>query len=64
MPAKAAETAPAASRINAIVERICSDIVDELRREGLTTSRETFLEWQRPYVEKHIVSAAPCLHSL
>lgn len=64
MPAKADETAPAASRINAIVERVCSDIVDELRREDLTTSRETFLEWQRPYVEEHIVSAAPCLHSL
>ncbi len=64
VPAKADETAPAVSRINAIVERICSDIVDELRREGLTTSRETFLEWQRPYVEEHIVSAAPCLHSL
>lgn len=64
MPAKTDGTVPAADRINAIIERICSDIVDELRREGLTTSREPFLEWQRPYVEKHIVSAAPCLHSL
>ena len=32
--------------------------------EGLTRSQETFLEWQRPYVEEHIVSDAPCLHSL
>lgn len=55
---------PPADRINAIIERICSDIVSELRREGLTRSQETFLEWQRPYVEEHIVSNAPCLHSL
>ena len=47
-----------------IIERICSDIVSELQREGLTSSQETFLEWQRPYVEEHIVSDAPCLHSL
>lgn len=55
---------PPADRINAIIERICSDIVSELQREGLTRSQETFLEWQRPYVEEHIVSDAPCLHSL
>lgn len=55
---------PPADRINAIIERICSDIVGELQREGLTRSQETFLEWQRPYVEEHIVSDAPCLHSL
>lgn len=62
--AKADGMVTAADRIDTIVERICSDIVDELRREGLTTSRETFLEWQRPYVEEHIVSDASCLHSL
>lgn len=62
---KASTTAtPPADRINAIIERICSDIVSELQREGLTRSQETFLEWQRPYVEEHIVSDAPCLHSL
>lgn len=62
---KASTTAtPPADRINAIIERICSDIVGELQREGLTRSQETFLEWQRPYVEEHIVSDAPCLHSL
>lgn len=55
---------PPADRINAIIERICADIVSELQREGLTRSQETFLEWQRPYVEEHIVSDAPCLHSL
>lgn len=55
---------PPADRINAIIERICADIVGELQREGLTRSQETFLEWQRPYVEEHIVSDAPCLHSL
>lgn len=62
---KASTTAtPPADRINTIIERICSDIVSELQREGLTRSQETFLEWQRPYVEEHIVSDAPCLHSL
>ena len=40
------------------------EVVKELRREGLTDSDETFLEWQRPYVEEHIHSAEPCLHSL
>ena len=55
---------PPADRINTIIERICADIVGELQREGLTRSQETFLEWQRPYVEEHIVSDAPCLHSL
>lgn len=62
---KASTTAtPPADRINAIIERICSDIVSELQREGLTSSQETFLEWLRPYVEEHIVSDVPCLHSL
>lgn len=55
---------PAAVQIQSLVDGICADVVDELRREGLTTSRETFLEWQRPYVESHIVSDAACLHSL
>ncbi|PST47789.1 hypothetical protein COO72_11265 [Bifidobacterium callitrichos] len=57
-------SAPAAERIESIVESIARDVVKELRREGLTTSNETFLEWQRPYVEEHIGSDAPCLHSL
>ncbi|MBT1173837.1 DUF4037 domain-containing protein [Bifidobacterium sp. MA2] len=56
--------APAAEKIEETVESIAKDVVRELRREGLTTSDETFLEWQRPYVEEHIVSDAPCLHSL
>lgn len=55
---------PAAEHIIATVERICSDVVDELLREGLTESHETFVEWQRPYVEDHIKSDASCLHSL
>ena len=55
---------PAAKHITATVERICSDVVDELLREGLTDSHETFVEWQRPYIEDHIKSDASCLHSL
>lgn len=56
--------APAIKKINDIVEQIAADIVRELKREHLTTSGETFLEWQRPYVEDHIVSDDPVLKSL
>lgn len=56
--------APAIEKINDIVEQIAVDIVRELKREHLTTSGETFLEWQRPYVEDHIVSDDPVLKSL
>lgn len=56
--------APAIEKINDVVEQIAVDIVRELKREHLTTSGETFLEWQRPYVEDHIVSDDPVLKSL
>lgn len=56
--------APAAARVNALVNEICADIVAELRHEGLTSSDDVFLEWQRPYVEAHIRSDSPVLHSL
>lgn len=56
--------APAIKKINDIVEQIAADIVRELKREHLTTSGETFLEWQRPYVEDHIASDNPVLKSL
>ena len=55
---------PAADTITDIVEQIAQSVVAELRREGLTRSSETFLEWQRPYLEEHIESADPVLHSL
>ncbi|OZG68045.1 DUF4037 domain-containing protein [Bifidobacterium eulemuris] len=55
---------PAVETANATVEHICGQIVTQLRREGLTNSDETFLEWQRPYVEEHIADSNPCLHSL
>lgn len=55
---------PAADRINGIVESICREVVDELLAEGLTSSDETFLEWQRPYVEAHIERRDPSLVSL
>ncbi|MBM6981448.1 MAG: DUF4037 domain-containing protein [Bifidobacterium thermophilum] len=54
----------AADEISTMVNAICSDIVAELQREGLTHSNERFLEWQRPHVEAHIVSDAACLHSI
>ena len=55
-------SAPAVARINELVETICAGIVNELKRDGLTRSDETFLEWQRPYVEEHIDD--PWLRSL
>ena len=56
--------APAIEKINDVVEQIAVDIVRELKREHLTASGETFLEWQRPYVEDHIASDDPVLKSL
>ena len=56
--------APAAKQVVSIVESICAKIVAELGREGLTDSDETFLEWQRPYVEEHIEHRDACLMSL
>lgn len=55
---------PAAERVTKLVESICTRIVEELQAEGLTNSPETFLEWQRPYVEAHISSEDPVLHSI
>lgn len=55
---------PTEKRIHTIIERICAEVVTELFREGLTESQETFLEWQRPYIEEHIDATDACLHSL
>lgn len=54
----------AVSRVEAVIEGICADIAAELREQGLSSCRESFLEWHRPYVEEHIVSAESSLHSL
>ncbi|KFI93833.1 putative tetratricopeptide repeat-containing domain protein [Bifidobacterium saguini DSM 23967] len=55
---------PAVEVIANTVEHIAAEIVKELQREGLTSSSETFLEWQRPYVEEHIQSDNSVLKSL
>lgn len=55
---------PAQQRISSIIEEICLSVVQELQIQGLSTCDETFLEWQRPYVEAHIQSDAAFLHSL
>lgn len=47
---------PARSRLIETIEAICAQIVAELAARGLTRSPETFLEWQRPYVEEHITN--------
>jgi hypothetical protein len=54
----------AAETINGIVEHIAAEIVKELRREHLSESGETFLEWQRPYVESHIMAKDSVLTSI
>ncbi|WEV68966.1 DUF4037 domain-containing protein [Bifidobacterium sp. ESL0775] len=57
-------SAPAQEQVQSTIEHICGEIVTELKDEGLTNSDEEFLEWQRPYVEAHIGSDDPVLHSL
>ena len=54
----------AQKQVAQIIDSICEDIVRELQYEGLSDCSETFLEWQRPYVEAHINSRAACLRSL
>ncbi|RIY18347.1 hypothetical protein CJI57_00960 [Bifidobacteriaceae bacterium WP012] len=54
----------AQKQVTQIIDSICEDIVRELQYEGLSDCGETFLEWQRPYVEAHINSRAACLRSL
>ena len=54
----------AQKQVTQIIDSICKDIVRELQYEGLSDCDETFLEWQRPYVEAHINSRAACLRSL
>lgn len=57
-----AGAAPARARVGETIERVCAQVVDELRARGLTTSDDTFLEHQRPYVEQRITD--PWLKSL
>lgn len=54
----------AESKINEIIQNVCNDVVQELKYQSLSDCNETFLEWQRPYVEAHINSRATCLRSL
>lgn len=54
----------AESKINEIIQNVCNEIVKELKYQGLSNCGETFLEWQRPYVEAHIKQKDACLHSL
>lgn len=55
---------PAQKTILDIVEHICSEIVADLHSRGLSDADETFLEWQRPYVEEHLRAKDPVLRSL
>ncbi|MFP1693524.1 DUF4037 domain-containing protein [Gardnerella swidsinskii] len=54
----------AQKQVSQIIDSICEDIVRELQYQGLSDCDETFLEWQRPYVEAHIHSRTACLRSL
>lgn len=57
-------SAPAVAEATSIVEEVCGQVVDQLTADGLSSSTDDFLEWQRPYVEAHIQGGDPCLHSL
>ena len=37
-----------------LIDQVCHLIVAELKNQSLTTSPEEFLEWQRPFIERHI----------
>lgn len=52
----------AADTVMDTISTVCAQVRDELVAEGLTTSVESFLEWQRPYVEESIQN--PQLRSL
>ena len=39
------------------IDEFCADVVRELRQLGLTTSGDTFLEHQRPFVEAGIADS-------
>lgn len=54
----------ARTEVTNIIETVCFLTVQELQAQGLSNSTETFLEWQRPYIEAHIRSQAACLHSI
>ena len=54
----------AESKINEIIQNVCNEVVKELKYQGLSNCGETFLEWQRPYVEALINSRTTCLRSL
>ncbi|PJM73898.1 hypothetical protein CS006_01670 [Bifidobacterium primatium] len=53
---------PVVRQVTEVIDHLCAEVLTELRRDGLTRSDETFLEWQRPYVEEHITN--PWLKSL
>lgn len=47
-----------------LIDQVCHLIVAELKSQGLTTSPEEFLEWQRPFIESHISPQHSFLHSI
>ncbi|TCD54571.1 DUF4037 domain-containing protein [Alloscardovia theropitheci] len=47
-----------------IMNDICERIVSELNVQKLSDQTFDFLEWHRPYVESHIDSTSPLLHSI
>ena len=51
-----AATGNARTRVVALVEELAAQIVADFRARRWTMSEETFLEWQRPYVESAITA--------
>ncbi|WP_454296844.1 DUF4037 domain-containing protein [Salana multivorans] len=52
----AAATGDARTRVVVLIEELARQIVADFRARRWTTSEETFLEWQRPYVESAITA--------
>ncbi|OTA28937.1 hypothetical protein B9T39_05580 [Alloscardovia macacae] len=57
-------TCPLDAHAQEWIDEVCGKIGRQLRADGLTTSTDSFLEWQRPYVEAHIASSSPLVHSI
>ncbi|WP_418969100.1 DUF4037 domain-containing protein [Alloscardovia omnicolens] len=63
-PLEQIATQPLDSNTQSRIDAICARIVQQLHVDGLTASSEEFLEWHRPYIEAHIRTDNPILHSL
>ena len=52
------EKEPTDKDVEERIERICCDVAQELREQGLSESTETFLEAQKSEILKHLLKNA------